>query len=125
MQTARIDNVYHFQDFLGKGSYGSVVLAFKRDGQPAQIREDRKEGLDRDFDPYFSKVAIKIIQKSHIIKDNNGLRSLLNEFRMHWALDQCENILRLLQIYEDQGNVYLVLEYQPNGTLLTMIEDNQ
>ena len=34
-------------------------------------------------------------------------------------------MLRLLKIYEDELNVYLVLEYQPKGTLLNMIEDNQ
>lgn len=33
-------------------------------------------------------------------------------------------MLRLLQIFEDPSHIYLVLEYQPKGTLLDMIEDS-
>ncbi len=42
---------------------------------------------------------------------------------MHWALEQCVNVLRLLQIFEDNTFIFLVLEYQPKGSLLDMIED--
>lgn len=49
---------------------------------------------------------------------------MINEIKVHWTLDQCENMLRLLQIFEDAYHIYLVLEYQPKGTLLDMIEDS-
>lgn len=125
VQTARIDNVYHFNEILGKGAFGSVILGVAKDSRHALTSEEIEASDGRNCDPSsLEKVAIKIIRKSQIIKGTNGISSLLNEFRMHWALDKCENILRLLQIFEDQSNVYLVLEYQPKGTLITLIKEN-
>ena len=46
--------------------------------------------------PTLSKVAIKILNKSKIIRQQTGLKNLLNEIQVHWALEQCVNILRLL-----------------------------
>jgi serine/threonine protein kinase len=41
---------------------------------------------------------------------------------VHWALEGCASVLKLLQLYEDEHNVYMVLEYQPKGTLMTILE---
>ena len=41
----------------------------------------------------------------------NGIISLLKEIKVHWVLEECEGILRLIEIYEDTKYVYLVLEY--------------
>lgn len=43
---------------------------------------------------------------------------LLNEIRVHWAVEQCEGVLRLHKIYEDAHFIELVLEYQPKGSLM-------
>jgi predicted transposase YbfD/YdcC len=40
-----------------------------------------------------------------------GMTSLLNEIRVHWALEQCEGVLQLVAIHEDSEMIYLVLEY--------------
>ena len=35
----------------------------------------------------------------------------MNEIRAHWALDDCEGVLKLLRIHEDSSYIVLVLEY--------------
>ena len=42
----------------------------------------------------------------------------MQEVRVHWALEECDGILRLLELYEDALFVFLVLEYQAEGSLL-------
>jgi hypothetical protein len=66
-------------------------------------------------------VAIKVLKKERLCKMKQGLRSLLNEINVHWVLEQCEGVLQLLGIHEDVEQIYLVLEYQPKGTLMNTI----
>jgi serine/threonine protein kinase len=40
---------------------------------------------------------------------------------VHWALEQCVSVLRLLKLYEDQDCVCIVLEYQAKGSLMNVI----
>jgi serine/threonine protein kinase len=43
---------------------------------------------------------------------------LENELRVHWELSDCEGILQLYSLYEDDHFLYLVLDYQASGSLL-------
>lgn len=70
-----------------------------------------------------SEVAIKELKKEKIVGTSMGLKSLLNEIRVHWALEQCEGVLQLLGIHEDDDNIYLILEYQPKGTLMGTLQE--
>jgi hypothetical protein len=36
---------------------------------------------------------------------------MLNEVRVHWALEHCPSVLSLIAIHEDAESIYLVLEY--------------
>jgi Protein kinase domain len=56
-------------------------------------------------------VAIKILDKCKIKQSEHGVRNLVQEIKVHWALEECDSILRLQEIYEDEVFVYLVLEY--------------
>jgi serine/threonine protein kinase len=38
---------------------------------------------------------------------------------VHWELEDCDGILKLIELYEDDSLLYLVLEYQTMGSLLT------
>ena len=67
-------------------------------------------------------VAIKKLKKAQIAAGTNGIKYLLNEIKVHWTLEGCASVLKLLQLYEDELNVYMVLEYQPKGTLMTILE---
>lgn len=40
-----------------------------------------------------------------------GLECMLNEIRVHWALEECPSVLGLIAIYEDKEMIYLILEY--------------
>lgn len=57
------------------------------------------------------KVALKILEKEKFTLYENGLQSLINEIRSHWVLEQCEGVLKILAIYDNDGYVVLVLEY--------------
>lgn len=49
---------------------------------------------------------------------SKSLENLINEIRVHWILEKCDNMLGLRELYEDDNSVYLVLDYQESGTLL-------
>lgn len=70
-------------------------------------------------------VAVKILVKDQIKQTLRGSRALLDEIRVHWALEQCQGVLKLLKIYEDANVVRLVLEYQPKGTLMEILEKDK
>lgn len=80
---------------LGTGSYGKVFLTrFKRDQR---------------------LYAIKIIQK-FIIKENGTQDYVKQEIKIQKELSN-RYVLKLYWAFEDKSNVYLVLEYAPNGSL--------
>lgn len=76
---------------LGKGSYAIVKLA------------------ESIIDPEF-KVAIKIYEKSKLYMNKHRRKNLCNEIMVLKNLDH-PNILKLLKVYEDRSNVYLVMEH--------------
>ena len=56
-------------------------------------------------------MAIKVLNKERILKTVNGIQNTIQEIKVHWALEECDGILRLFEIYEDKDFIYLVLEY--------------
>lgn len=57
------------------------------------------------------KVAVKLLDKSKIATNEVRLRQLVSEIRVHWALEKCDGALRLIELFEDDAFVYIVLEY--------------
>ena len=57
-----------------------------------------------------------------LLSDDRVLKNLENEIKVHWALQGCDGVLQLRELYEDDENVYLVLDYQEGGSLLDHIE---
>ena len=57
------------------------------------------------------------------MNNQSGLPSLLNEIKAHWALEHCEGVLKLLGIHEEESTIVLVLEYQPEGSLMKLLQD--
>ena len=41
---------------------------------------------------------------------DNGRGNLINEIKVHWAVEECANIPKLHEIFEDQSSIFLVLE---------------
>jgi hypothetical protein len=58
------------------------------------------------------KVAIKILDKSKINNNETRTRQLVQEIRVHWALEKCEGVIKVLELFEDEQFVYIILEYQ-------------
>nr|CEL69049.1 TPA: Calcium-dependent protein kinase 3 [Neospora caninum Liverpool] len=81
---------------LGKGSYGSVVKA-----------KDLKTGIMR---------AIKVVYKPRI----DNVTRLKREILIMKRLDH-PNIIKLLEVYEDMKNLYLVMELCTGGELFERI----
>ncbi|PFH35285.1 calcium-dependent protein kinase CDPK5 [Besnoitia besnoiti] len=81
---------------LGKGSYGSVVKA-----------KDIKTGIMR---------AIKVVYKPRI----DNVTRLKREILIMKRLDH-PNIIKLLEVYEDSKNLYLVMELCTGGELFERI----
>jgi serine/threonine protein kinase len=44
---------------------------------------------------------------------------------VHWGLEKCDGALRLIEIFEDDLFVYIVLEFQKMGSLLGQIMQRQ
>lgn len=84
----------------------------------ALIREMRTPKSSQRFEDTSQIVAIKKMAKSLISQNLLSLDYLLNEIRVHWALTTCTSVVKLLQLYEDAKAIYMVLEYQPKGTLM-------
>lgn len=85
---------------IGNGAFGKVSLA-----------QNRLTG---------HKVAIKIIDKS-FIKDERTRRKIFQEVFIMKKLNH-RNIIRLLEVFESNKNVMIVLEYAGGGDLLQIIK---
>jgi len=93
---------------VGEGSFGKVFLA-----EQNSLNEAVQNPKIKD-----RKVAIKIMQSSTLVNNKKLCSDLENELRVHWALRDCDGILSLRELYEDDLFVYLVLDYQDGGSLL-------
>jgi hypothetical protein len=65
-----------------------------------------------------SKVALKILSKERYESDKVSTQSLINEILAHWVLEQCEGVLKIMAIYDNEDFIVLVLEYQSEGSLM-------
>ncbi len=94
-------------EMVGEGAFGKVFLA-----------EQKKESEAQDQKTNDRQVAIKIMQSSTIANNKKLCSDLENELRVHWALRDCDGILSLRELYEDDLFIYIVLDYQQGGSLL-------
>lgn len=59
-----------------------------------------------------------MIDKTKVENNENRTKQLVSEIRVHWAIQSCGGAIKLLEQFEDDNYVYLILEYQKQGTLL-------
>lgn len=48
-----------------------------------------------------------------------------NEIDAHRKLSLCGNALKLQKVYESDHSVYMILDYQPGGSLLNVLKDER
>ncbi|EGR30363.1 polo, putative [Ichthyophthirius multifiliis] len=96
----QIQNSYRILQKLGKGGFAKVYLA-----------EDIQNG---------EKYAIKVIDKSSIKKESFK-EKLKQEIKFQSSLNH-QNVVKYYNSFEDQHNVYIVLEYCSNQTFKQLME---
>ena len=96
----RLYSTYQFLEEIGHGAYGRVTKA--------------KHKVSR------SLVAIKHIDKKKA--GNKGLSEVFSEVETMSLLSH-PNIVRLQETFEDQNNLWIVMDYVPGGELQTSLKE--
>jgi serine/threonine protein kinase len=68
------------------------------------------------------KVAVKALNLESQFELDPTSQILKNELESHWALAECEGILKLLEVFMGNNTLYIILEYQEHGTLHSLME---
>ena len=115
LENNKYDDIYKIENFelikkgffpleLGHGSFGRVYLG--------------KNKINNKL------CAIKTINKRQIYRIYGNYKIIYNEISIH---SRCihQNIIRLYNIYEDENEIKLILEYAPNGTLYEKIKEEK
>ena len=93
---------YKILQLLGQGAFGKVILA-------VQVLTD-------------IKVAIKVIDKSYLQNDHSRRKV----FREIYILKKIHSIyvVKILEFFESDENMFIVMEYLPGGDLLNYLKKN-
>ena len=93
---------YELGDLIGKGKFGSVLIA---------------RSLNTEL-----IMAAKIMNKNSMIK-YRCTKQLVREIRIHAMLDH-PNIIRQYGVLQDSDDIYILMEYAPNGNLYNKLVDS-
>ena len=94
---------FKFERKLGKGAYGSVYLVRK------------KGALDGKL------FAMKELQKAHILKFDK-IQAVFRERDILEIICQHPGVVQLECTFQDNDNLYFLMEYAPNGTLSSLLK---
>jgi len=92
---------YEFEKQLGKGCFARVHLA-----------RNKSNG---------TKVAIKTIEKSKILKHPNFIESAMFEIDALRVINH-PNVIKIYEVFENELYVHLVIEYLDGGELFTQLK---
>eukprot|EP01017_Pseudomicrothorax_dubius_P031561 TRINITY_DN4045_c0_g1_i3.p1 TRINITY_DN4045_c0_g1~~TRINITY_DN4045_c0_g1_i3.p1 ORF type:complete len:417 (+),score=67.36 TRINITY_DN4045_c0_g1_i3:68-1318(+) len=95
---------YKIASVLGKGSFSMVTMA--------------KSKVNGEH------YAVKIMSKEQLEKKKSGKEILKNEISVLRKLSH-PNLIKLYEVYETEGSVYLVLEYIKNGSLWDFVSQKK
>ena len=95
-------------DILGRGGYGKVY----------------RVQIEKEFPSEVKTYAIKIFDKKILKEDKEKGDNVLNEIRIHRSLRH-EHICKFEHCFEDKNNVYILMEYCPDGTLLNLLRKRE
>jgi serine/threonine protein kinase len=87
---------------IGKGAFSEVYLA-------------------KDYKNETKIYAIKHMNKQNILKQTFSLEFINNEIEIHSRLNH-KNIIQLLNKYENQMDIYLIMEFANRGNLYNLLK---
>ena len=87
-------------DLIGNGTYGNIYLSHNK----------------LDNKPY----AIKLIEKKNLSLLNCPIELIYKEISIQIQINH-PNIIKLYSYYENEENIYMILEYSNKGSLYTLI----
>lgn len=113
---------YRIIKVLGQGGFGITYLA-------EQTMLERKVAIKEFFMKEFCE---RDESTSHVTMGTAGARETVERFREKF-LKEARNIAKLkhphiiqiLDVFEENGTAYYVMEYAENGSLLTLVADNK
>lgn len=94
---------FKFGKTLGIGSYSTVILATDKN-------------TNRQF-------AVKVLDKRHIIREKK-VKYVNIEKNTLSRLGRRDGIVHMFFTFQDESSLYFVLDYAPNGELLTLIKEH-
>ncbi|KAF1332594.1 Plk protein kinase, partial [Globisporangium splendens] len=106
-------NDFTLLEFLGEGSTAHVYLAEPREN--VDVRYGNENEDERD-----DRVAIKVIDKL-LVRHAQLENKIQQEMVLHAQL-QHPNVLRVLEVFEDARNYYMVLEYCEQRSVAAMVK---
>ena len=92
------------KDILGKGGFGKVY----------------KVNIEKEHQSDMKTYALKVFSKKELKEDLDKASNVLNEIKIHRSLIH-EHICKYEHSFEDKNNVYIIMEYCPDGTLLNLL----
>ena len=93
------------KDILGQGGFGKVYKVY----------------LEKEFQNNIKTYAIKIFPNKELKEDIDKANNVLNEIKLHRSLIH-EHICKYEHSFEDKNNVYIIMEYCAEGTLLNFLK---
>ena len=115
-----LDGRYRILDVLGQGGFGITYLA-------EQTNLGRKVAIKEFF---MSEYCNRDPQTSWVSVGSVGSKEIVDRFRLKFIKEaqniaklKHKNIVTVIDIFEDNGTAYYVMEYLPGGTLSTKVKD--
>jgi len=132
----RLDSSYELGPMIGRGTYSEVILAKRKSaeeilGADLTTLERSSSSLSTASSPSTMSstdsspdvVAIKRISKSRLITHEERLMPQ-REIEVHETIGRHPNAVYMIDSYEDDNNVFLVLEMVDGGTLEDKLKRN-
>jgi serine/threonine protein kinase len=62
------------------------------------------------------------VSKENLLGLFQGVETFLREIMAHWILEECEGVLNILGLYDNEEHIILALEYQAKGSLMQSLK---